>query len=158
MEILYYFKPFNTKNNNNQVDYFLFLLAVSSKYNFFNLFLIVVVNSAWKHMFRFYGNQNLLQYFVISYTFNYVNFLVKKESKSLWQKLTSYKNSWEFLLFILLIIIRLVFWNISYVKFMIKEYFLNFQFNTFNTSFFRVILSVNSLCLSIFRSGTGCLG
>ena len=57
MEILYYFKPFNTKNNNNlQVDYFLFLLAVSSKYNFFDLFLIVVVNSAWKQMFRFYGN------------------------------------------------------------------------------------------------------
>ena len=56
MEILYYFKPFNTKNNNNQVDYFLFLLAVSSKYNFFDPFLIVVVNSAWKHMFRFYGN------------------------------------------------------------------------------------------------------
>ena len=56
MEILYYFKPFNTKNNNNQVDYFLFLLAVSSKYNFFDFFLIVVVNSAWKQMFRFYGN------------------------------------------------------------------------------------------------------
>ena len=41
MEILYYFKPFDVKNYNNQVDYFLFLLAVSSKYNFFELFLIV---------------------------------------------------------------------------------------------------------------------
>ena len=57
MEILlYYFKPFDTNNYNNQVDYFLFLLAVSSKYNFFDLFLIVVVNLAWKQMFRFYGN------------------------------------------------------------------------------------------------------
>ena len=60
MEILYYFKPFNTKNNNNQVDYFLFLLAVSSKY---------------------YTKYYTLLY---CYTFNYVNFLVKKESKSLW--------------------------------------------------------------------------
>ena len=41
MEILYYFKPLDVKNYNNQVDYFLFLLAVSSKYNFFDLFLIV---------------------------------------------------------------------------------------------------------------------
>ena len=41
MEILYYFKPLDAKNYNNQVDYFLFLLAVSSKYNFFDLFLIV---------------------------------------------------------------------------------------------------------------------
>ena len=35
MEILYYFKPCDTKNYNNQVDHFLFLLAVSSKYLFF---------------------------------------------------------------------------------------------------------------------------
>ena len=56
MEILYFFKPFGTKNYNNQVDYFLFLLAVSSKYHFFDLFLIVVVNLAWKKMFRFYCN------------------------------------------------------------------------------------------------------
>ena len=56
MEILYFFKPFGTKNYNNQVDYFLFLLAVSSKHNFFDLFLIVVVNLACKQMFRFYGN------------------------------------------------------------------------------------------------------
>ena len=38
MEILYYFKPFDTKIIIRQVDYFLFLLAVSSKYNFFHLF------------------------------------------------------------------------------------------------------------------------
>ena len=56
MEILYDLKPVDTKNYNNQVDYFLFLLAVSSKYNFFDLFLIVVENSAWKQMFRFYDN------------------------------------------------------------------------------------------------------
>ena len=57
MEILlYYFKPFDTNNYNNQVDYFLFLLAVSPKYHFFDLFFIVVVNLAWKQMFRFYGN------------------------------------------------------------------------------------------------------
>ena len=55
MEILYYLKPVDTKNY-NQVDYFLFLLAVSSKHNFFDLFLIVVVNLAYKQMFRFYGN------------------------------------------------------------------------------------------------------
>ena len=42
MEVLYYFKPFDTKNCNNQVDHFLFLLAVSSKYYFFDLFLIAV--------------------------------------------------------------------------------------------------------------------
>ena len=51
MEILYYFKPFDTKNYNNQVDHFLFLLAVSSKYLFFDLFLIVVVNLTWRQMF-----------------------------------------------------------------------------------------------------------
>ena len=56
MEILYYFKPFDTKNYNNQVDHFLFLLAVSStshlhKYHFFHLFLIVVVNLTWRQMF-----------------------------------------------------------------------------------------------------------
>ena len=57
MEILlYYFKPFDTNNYNNQVDYFLFLLAVSPKHHFFDLFFIVVVNLAWKQMFRFYGN------------------------------------------------------------------------------------------------------
>ena len=38
MEILYYFKPFDTKIIIRQVDYFLFLLAISSKYNFFHLF------------------------------------------------------------------------------------------------------------------------
>ena len=39
MEILlYYFKPFDTNNYNNQVDYFLFLLAVSPKHHFFDLF------------------------------------------------------------------------------------------------------------------------
>ena len=43
MEILYYFKPFGKKNYNSQVDHFLFLLAVSSWYHFFDLFLIVVV-------------------------------------------------------------------------------------------------------------------
>ena len=31
MEILHYFKSFDTKNYNNQVDHFLFLLAISSK-------------------------------------------------------------------------------------------------------------------------------
>ena len=51
MEILYYFKSFDTKNYNNQVDHFLFLLAVSSKYHFFDLFLIVVVNLTWRQMF-----------------------------------------------------------------------------------------------------------
>ena len=54
MEILYYFKPFkpfDTKNYNNQVDHFLFLLAVSSKYHFFDLFVIVVVNLTWRQMF-----------------------------------------------------------------------------------------------------------
>ena len=56
MEILYYFKPFDTKNYNNQVDHFLFLLAVSStshlhKYHSFQLFLIVVVNLTWRQMF-----------------------------------------------------------------------------------------------------------
>ena len=51
MEILYYFKSFDTKNYNNQVDHFLFLLAVSSKYHFFHLFLIVVVNLTWRQMF-----------------------------------------------------------------------------------------------------------
>ena len=51
MEILYYFKPFDTKNCNNQVDHFLFLLAISSKYHFFDLFLIVVVNLTWRQMF-----------------------------------------------------------------------------------------------------------
>ena len=51
MEILYYFKPFDAKNYNNQVDHFLFLLAVSSKYHFFDLFLNVVVNFTWRQMF-----------------------------------------------------------------------------------------------------------
>ena len=51
MEILYYFKPFDTKNYNNQVDHFLFLLAVPSKYHFFHLFLIVVENLTWRQMF-----------------------------------------------------------------------------------------------------------
>ena len=51
MEILYYFKPCDTKNYNNQVDHFLFLLAVSSKYLFFYLFRIVVVNLTWRQMF-----------------------------------------------------------------------------------------------------------
>ena len=41
MEILYYFKPFDAKNYNNQVDYFLFLLEFSFEYNFFELLLIV---------------------------------------------------------------------------------------------------------------------
>ena len=41
MEILYFFKPFGTKNYNNQVDYFLFLLEFSFEYNFFELLLIV---------------------------------------------------------------------------------------------------------------------
>ena len=76
MEILYYFKPFDTKIIIRQVDYFLFLLAISSKYNFFHLFLIVVVNLVRKQLLRFYGDQILLYYFVISYVFNYVNFLV----------------------------------------------------------------------------------
>ena len=44
MKILYYFKPFDTKIVIRQVDFFLFLLAISSKYNFFHLFLIAVVN------------------------------------------------------------------------------------------------------------------
>ena len=76
MEILYYFKPFDTKIIIRQVDYFLFLLAISSKYNFFHLFLIAVVNLVRKQLLRFYGDYILLYYFVISYGFNYVNFLV----------------------------------------------------------------------------------
>ena len=76
MEILYYFKPFDTKIIIRQVDYFLFLLAVSSKYNFFHHFLIAVVNLVRKQLLRFYGDYILLYYFVISYGFNYVNFLV----------------------------------------------------------------------------------
>ena len=56
MEILYYFKPFDTKIIIRQVDYFLFLLAVSSKYNFFHLFLIAVVNLVRKRLLRFYGD------------------------------------------------------------------------------------------------------
>ena len=51
MEILYYFKPLDTKNYNKQVDRLLFLLAVSSKYHFFHLFLTVVVNLTWRHVF-----------------------------------------------------------------------------------------------------------
>ena len=76
MEILYYFKPFDTKIIIRQVDYFLFLLAILSKYNFFHLFLIAVVNLVRKQLLRFYGDKILLYYFVISYVFNYVNFLV----------------------------------------------------------------------------------
>ena len=77
MEISYYFKPFDTKIIIRQVDYFLFLLAISSKYNFFHLFLIAVVNLVLKQLLRFYGDKILLYYFVIiSYVFNYVNFLV----------------------------------------------------------------------------------
>ena len=53
MEILYYFKPLDTKNYNKQVDRLLFLLAVSSKYHFFHLFLTVVVNLTWRHVFWF---------------------------------------------------------------------------------------------------------
>ena len=56
IEILYYFKPFDTKIIIRQVDYFLFLLAVSSKYNFFHLFLIAVVNLVRKQLLRFYGD------------------------------------------------------------------------------------------------------
>ena len=56
MEILYYFKPFDTKIIIRQVDYFLFLLAISSKYNFFHLFLIAVVNLVRKQLLRFYGD------------------------------------------------------------------------------------------------------
>ena len=56
MEILYYFKPFDTKIIIKQVDYFLFLLAISSKYNFFHLFLIAVVNLVRKQLLRFYGD------------------------------------------------------------------------------------------------------
>ena len=48
MEILYYFKSLDTKNCNNQVDRLLLLLAVSSKYHFFHLFLVVVVNLTWR--------------------------------------------------------------------------------------------------------------
>ena len=55
MEI-YYFKPFDTKIIIRQVDYFLFLLAISSKYNFFHLFLIAVVNLVRKQLLRFYGD------------------------------------------------------------------------------------------------------
>ena len=51
MEILYYFKPLDTKNYNKQVDRLLFLLAVSPKYHFFHLFLTVVVNLTWRHVF-----------------------------------------------------------------------------------------------------------
>ena len=54
MEI-YYFKPFDSKIIIRQVDY-LFLLAVSSKYNFFHLFLIAVVNLVRKQLLRFYGD------------------------------------------------------------------------------------------------------
>ena len=53
MEILYYFKLFDTKILTRQVDYFLFLLVVSSKYNFFLLFLIAVVNLVRKQLLRF---------------------------------------------------------------------------------------------------------
>ena len=56
MEVLYYFKPFDTKIIIRQVDYFLFLLAVSSEYNFFHLFLIAVVNLVRKQLLRFYGD------------------------------------------------------------------------------------------------------
>ena len=56
MEILYYFKPFDTKIIIRRVDYFLFLLAISSKYNFFHLFLIAVVNLVRKQLLRFYGD------------------------------------------------------------------------------------------------------
>ena len=56
MEILYYFKPFDTKIVIRRVDYFLFLLAISSKYNFFHLFLIAVVNLVRKQLLRFYGD------------------------------------------------------------------------------------------------------
>ena len=56
MEVLYYFKPFDTKIIIRQVDYFLFLLAVSSDYNFFHLFLIAVVNLVRKQLLRFYGD------------------------------------------------------------------------------------------------------
>ena len=56
LEILYYFKPFDTKIMTRQVDYFLFLLVVSSKYNFFHLFLIAVVNLVRKQLLRFYGD------------------------------------------------------------------------------------------------------
>ena len=56
MKILYYFKPFDTKIIIRQVDYFLFLLAISSKYNFFHLFLIAVVNLVRKQLLRFYGD------------------------------------------------------------------------------------------------------
>ena len=55
MEILYYFKPFDTKIIIRQVDY-LFLLAISSKYNLFHLFLIAVVNLVRKQLLRFYGD------------------------------------------------------------------------------------------------------
>ena len=37
--------------------HFLFLLAVSSKYNFFHLFLIAVVNLVRKQLLRFYGDR-----------------------------------------------------------------------------------------------------
>ena len=56
MEILYYFKPFDTKIIIRQVDYFLFPLAVSSEYNFFHLFLIAVLNLVRKQLLRFYGD------------------------------------------------------------------------------------------------------
>ena len=50
MEVLYYFKPFDTKIIIRQVDYFVFLLAVLSKYNFLHLFLVR------KQLLRFYGD------------------------------------------------------------------------------------------------------
>ena len=56
MEILYYFKPFDTKIIIRQVDYFSFLLSISSEYNFFHLFLIAVVNLVRKQLLRFYGD------------------------------------------------------------------------------------------------------
>ena len=76
MKILYYFKPFDTKIIIKQVDYFLFLLAISSKYNFFHLFLIAVVNLVRKQLLRFYSDKIFLYHFVINYVFNYFNFLV----------------------------------------------------------------------------------
>ena len=57
MEILYYFEPFDTKITIRQVDYFLLLLSISSKYNFFHLFLIAVVNLVRKQLLRFYGDR-----------------------------------------------------------------------------------------------------
>ena len=71
MEILYYF-TFDTKNYNNQVDHFLFLLAVPSKYHFFHLFLIVVENLTWGQMFL-----RKLR-FAASYWFFFIIFALKK--------------------------------------------------------------------------------